>query len=265
MSSGASSAGAIQTLICEDEPLAVRALREYLREVEWIEVVGEAKNGREAVRLIHKLEPDLIFMDVQMPGLSGVEVLETVTHKAAVVFTTAYDEYAISAFELGAVDYLMKPFGRDRLIETLGRVRVRLVGEGVWGELTPRPDRSEGVDAAKAKVRGGAQPAARLFARDRGGLVPVITADIVRIDATEGGVALGTRDRTLELDTTLTELMTRLDPADFVRVHRAHAINLRHVLSIRRYDERRLTVRLSDDSTLVASRRGSQLLRRVAG
>ena len=131
---------AVRTLICEDEPLARRAIREYLRGVEWVEIVGEAANGNDAMRLLHKLEPDLVFMDVRMPGLSGIEVLDAATHRAAVVFTTAYDDYAVTAFELGAVDYLVKPFGKERLLETLSRVRVRLVGER--GGRAPEEDQA---------------------------------------------------------------------------------------------------------------------------
>jgi DNA-binding LytR/AlgR family response regulator len=132
----------VRAVICEDEPLAVRALRQYLKDVDWVEVVGEARNGRDALRLIHKEEPELVFLDVRMPGLTGLEVLEALTHHPAVAFTTAFDEYAVQAFEFGAVDYLVKPFGRDRLVETLDRVRVRLVGEGVVGRgRTGRPAR----------------------------------------------------------------------------------------------------------------------------
>ena len=239
--------GGVRALICEDEPLAIRALREYLGDVGWIEIVGEARNGRDAIRLIHKLEPDLVFMDVRMPGLGGIEVLEAVTHRAAVVFTTAYDEYAIPAFELGAVDYLMKPFGKERLLETLSRVRVRLVGEGAMSGGSAR------------------EPVQRFFARNRGGLVPVRVSDIVRLDATATGVRLVTSAGAYEMDASLTELMERLDPEEFVRVHRAHVVNLSHVVSINRYDDRRLSVQLDDGSTLVASRRGSQVLRRMAG
>ena len=251
--SGADELGTIRALICEDEPLAVRAIREYLRDVRWIEVVGEARDGREALRLIHKLEPDLVFMDVRMPGMSGVDVLEAVEHQPAVVFTTAFDEYAIPAFELGAVDYLVKPFGQDRLLETLGRVRIRLVGER---------------RAAVRKADGeGARPARRyaqrLFAHHKGATVPVAVGDVVRLDAVAGGVDLVTVQGTFGLDGTLSELETRLDPADFVRVHRGHVVNLAHVVSIRRYDERRLSVRLDDGSTLVASRRGSRTLREM--
>jgi two-component system LytT family response regulator len=249
---GGDDLGTIRALVCEDEPLAVRAIREYLRDVGWIEVVGEARNGGDALRLIHKLEPDLVFMDVRMPGMSGVEVLEAVENRPAVVFTTAFDEYAIPAFDLGAVDYLVKPFGKDRLLETLGRVRVRLVGE-----------RRAAVGAGREPGRGERPFARRLFARHKGATVPVAVADVVRVDAMAGGVHLVTAQGTFALEGSLGELQARLDPGDFVRVHRAHLVNLSHVVSIRRYDERRLSVRLDDGSTLVASRRGSQTLREM--
>lgn len=246
--SGAAGFGIAKVLICEDEPLAVRALREYLKEVDWIEIVGEARNGSEAVRLIHKLEPDLVFLDVRMPGLSGLEVLEKATHRAAVIFTTAYDEYALPAFEFGALDYLVKPFGRERLLESLDRVRVRLVGEGrsAGGQESPR-----------------GYHAKRLFARHREGVVPVSVEMIVRIDATSGGASLVTDGGAFSSDASLGELQERLDPKEFVRVHRGHIVNLAHVAKIEKYDERRLLIRLADGSKLVASRRGSKTLREV--
>jgi two-component system LytT family response regulator len=244
--------GTVRTLVCEDEPLARRALREYLSDVGWIEVVGEASNGSEAVRAIHKLEPDLVFMDVRMPGLSGLEVLDVVSHRAAVVFTTAYDEYAVRAFDAGAVDYLLKPFGRERLLETLGRVRIRLIGEGVVPLNGPAPS-------------GSRRHPGRLFARHRSRIVPVPVTEVVRIDASPGGVVLQCREGSFEMDCTLGELEARLDPADFVRVHRSHLVNLAHLESISRYDERRLELRLSDGSSLVASRQGSKALRALIG
>jgi len=250
---GADDLGTIRALVCEDEPLAVRAIREYLRDVGWIEVVGEARNGGDALRLIHKLEPDLVFMDVRMPGMSGVEVLEAVENRPAVVFTTAFDEYAIPAFDLGAVDYLVKPFGKDRLLETLGRVRIRMVGER----------RAAAAGAGREPGPGERRFARRLFAHHKGATVPVAVADVVRVDAVAGGVDLVTAQGTFALDGSLSEIEARLDPGDFVRVHRAHLVNLGHVVSIRRYDERRLSLRLDDGSTLVASRRGSQALREM--
>ena len=241
----------VRAVICEDEPLAIRALRQYLKDVDWVEVVGEARNGRDAVRLIHKLEPELVFLDVRMPGLTGLQVLEALTHHPAVVFTTAYDEYAVSAFEFGAVDYLVKPFGRDRLVETLDRVRVRLVGEGVVG---------------KGRPEGGRDPkqfSPRLFAQHRGNLVPIPTSEIVRVDASAGGVTLVTGAGSFDLEASLAEVHERLDPEDFIRVHRAHVVNLAHVTGIRRYDERRFTVQLDNGTSLVTSRQGAKALRGV--
>lgn len=243
--------GVARVLICEDEPLAVRALREYLKDVDWVEVVGDARNGSDAVRMIQKLEPDLVFLDVRMPGLTGLEVLETITHHAAVIFTTAYDEYALSAFEFGALDYLVKPFGKERLMESLDRVRVRLVGEGLAGK--------HGRDAPAAYY------ASRLFASYRGGIVPVSVEKIVRIDATSGGISIVTDGATFSSDTSLGEIQERLNPREFVRIHRGHIVNLSHVAKIEKYDERRFLIRLDDGSRLVASRRGSKTLRDLIG
>ena len=249
--SGGPDLSRVRVVVCEDEPLARRAIREYLRDVEWLEVVGTAEDGKQALRMIHKLEPDLVFLDVRMPGMDGVQVLEALDYRPAVVFTTAFDEYAISAFDLGAVDYLVKPFGRDRLIRTLDRVRVRLVGEARARVLDDEGDRDAGPYAE------------RIFARHKGAMIPVAVAEIRRVDAVDGGVSVVTKERVLDLDATLGEMEGRLDPRDFVRIHRAHLVNLSHVVSIRRYDERRLTLRLDDDSTIVASRRGSLALREL--
>ena len=243
--------GIKKVLICEDEPLAVRALREYLKDVDWVEVVGDARTGPDAVRLIQKLEPDLVFLDVRMPGLTGLEVLETITHHTSVIFTTAFDEYALSAFEFGALDYLVKPFGRDRLLESLDRVRVRLVGEGLTGK--------------KGRGGPGSSYATRLFARQRGGIVPIHVDQIVRIDATSGGVSLVTQGATFSSDASLGEVQERLNPKEFIRIHRGHLVNLSHVAKIEKYDERRFLIRFDDGSRLVASRRGSQMLRELMG
>lgn len=254
---GSTELGVVRALICEDEPLAQRAMEEYLKDVDWVDVVGTAADGKESLRLIHKLDPDLVFLDVRMPGMTGVEVLDALEHQPAVVFTTAFDEYAVSAFEHGAVDYLVKPFGRERLIQTLDRVRVRLVGQA----RARRAAASEPSGALNA-AGGEASPyLERVFAKHRGAMIPVAVGDVRRVDAVDGGVEIHAGDRCLELAITLGELESRLDPRDFVRVHRAHVINLGRVRSVRRYDERRLLVTLDDDSTIIASRTGSQSLR----
>ncbi len=245
------SLGTVRAIICEDEPLAIRVLRNYLRDVQWIQVVAEARTGSDAVRLIQKLEPELVFLDVRMPSLTGLQVLDAITHSPAVVFTTAFDEYAVPAFSAGAVDYLVKPFGQERLLKTLDRVRVRLVGEGLAA-----PDRLE---------RRRPQYVPRLFARHRGNIVPVPVSEIFMVDAAPGGASVVTKRGVFSLDVTLGELEGRLDPKEFVRVHRSHIVNLAHVASIKPYDERRLVLQVADGTELVASRRGSKALRELTG
>ncbi len=244
------SFGPISTVICEDEPLAIRALKRYLGEVEWVDIVGEAQDGGSALRLIQKLEPDLVFMDIHMPGPSGLDVLNAATHLPCIVFTTAYDQYAVPAFELGAVDYLLKPFGRERLLETLERVRIKLLGEG----------RSKGPN----QLPVAAFPD-RILGRDGSTMVPISVEEIIRIRPGQSGVVVVTQDGEYSVPDTMGEISGRLDPTNFVRVHRAHMVNLGHVRAIRRYDDRRLSVALSDGTQVVTSRSGTALLRNAMG
>src|SRR5258708_34251560 len=116
----------IRALIVEDEPLARQTIKDFLQGEDWMEVVGEAADGDRAVALIDELRPDLIFLDVRMPGLSGLQVLENIKHDPEVVFTTAYDDHAVTAFELEALDYILKPFGRERFRQMLARGKLRL-------------------------------------------------------------------------------------------------------------------------------------------
>ena len=259
----------IRALIAEDEPLGRRTLRDFLSGVEGIECVGEAENGTDAVRLIDALKPDLVFLDVKMPGLTGLQVIERIRHKPAVVFTTAYDRYAVSAFELEAVDYLVKPFGRKRFLATLERVR-RRIQENAGGQAAagfPHPGgptdapMPAGPGGAGLPSGLGATPLRRLFARSGDRIVPIPLAEVVRFEAAEDYVSVHAAGKVSLISVTLNELETHLDPERFQRVHRAHIINLDHVEQIRPFDERRLTIILKDGSRIIASRNASQRLR----
>lgn len=243
----------LRALIAEDEPLARQALRELATEVTWLEIVGEAEDGRKALRLVNKLEPDLLFLDVEMPELTGLEVLERAQHQPAVVFTTAYDHYAVAAFEFEAIDYLVKPFGRKRFHETIERVRRRLENpEGQTGVL------------ARAQEALGAGAVTRLFARLGSTIVPFAVASVIRFEASGSYVAAHTPGGRYLLNVSLSELESRLDPERFCRIHRQHIVNLDFVTSIDPYDDRRVAVKLNDGSSVVASRAGSQILRGMA-
>src|SRR5438105_9633781 len=128
----------ISAVIVEDEPLATQTIKDLLQGEDWLKVVGEAADGERAVTLIDDLGPDLVFLDVRMPGLSGLQVLENIKHDPEVVFTTAYDDHAVTAFELEALDYILKPFGRERFRQMLARVKLRLVNSNEDDEPSVR-------------------------------------------------------------------------------------------------------------------------------
>ena len=240
---------ALRTVIAEDEPLARQRLRRFIERDPRLELVGEAESGMAAVELIDRLAPDLVFLDVQMPECTGLEVLERAAHRPAPVFTTAYPEYALRAIEVEAYDYLVKPFGWTRFQAAVDRVARRL---------------SAPASAASPALAPTPEPyLERLFVRRGGEMVPVSMRDVHRIEGAGDYVTLCTGAGQVLADISLNELERRLDPACFRRIHRAHIVNLDHVSAIRPYDERRLSVRFADGSEVVASRAGSQSLREM--
>ena len=241
----------VRTLIVEDEPEARRMLRDFLAEASWVELVGEASDGMQAVAGIDRLEPRLVFLDVRLPELSGLEVLERIRHQPEFVFATAYDRYAVAAFELGALDYLVKPFGRERFRTMLQRVRRRLAQES---EAPASPER--------ARTTLAATPLRRLFARTGERIVPISTASVLRVQARGDYAEVYAPGGPFLLHVSLTELAARLDPERFLQVHRSHIVNLDAVQLLRPYDDRRLLVVLKNGEEIVASRSASEALRK---
>jgi two-component system LytT family response regulator len=245
-------APALRTLVVEDEREARLNLRDYLRGVDWIEIVGEAADGREAVRLVDRLRPDLLFLDVRLPEFDGLSVLRSIAHTPEVIFTTAYDQHAVAAFELGALDYLVKPFGRERFLQTLERLRRRLAPDG---SIPPPGER------ARLALE---PPLSRLFARQGDRIVPIATGDIRRAEACGDYARIHTAHGAYLLHVSLRELEERLDGARFLRLHRSHLVNVESIVHLRRFDERRLAALLTDGVQIVASRAASERLRREA-
>jgi two-component system LytT family response regulator len=244
-----------RAVIVEDEPIAREQLRELLGAVDWIECVGEAADGATAVSIIDGTKPDLVFLDIEMPELSGLEVLRRIQHDPAIVFTTAYDKFAVAAFELEAIDYLLKPFGRDRLLAALERVRRAVREDG---------DSAVGRRAHEALTQmSGSEPLTRIFVRDRGRIVPIAVRDIERLEADDDYVAVYSRGRRYLVYLNLSEFEARLDPSVFLRIHRSHIVNLDCVAALSNYDATRLQVELRDGTKLLASRTRSRELRHL--
>ena len=247
----------IRAVIVEDEPLARETIEDFLKGEDWLELSGEAADGISAVRLIDDLRPDLVFLDVKMPGISGLQVLEAIQHDPEVVFTTAHDTHAITAFELGAIDYILKPFGRERFSKMLARVKERLLN---GDEQSKSSFRDRALQALNTKPAG---PLLRLFVRDRRGrLVQVPVADITRLVGADDYVEMHVGTASYLVNVTLAEFGRRLDPAHFCRVHRSVIVNLDKIVTCQRKD-RRLHIELSDGSHVIASRSGSQDLRKL--
>jgi two-component system LytT family response regulator len=241
----------VRALIAEDEAPASDTLRDYLAQAPWIEVVAEAVDGVSAVALAEERKPDLLFLDVRLPELSGLDVARRIRHPAEIIFTTAYDRFAVAAFEIGALDYLVKPFGRERLAAAVERVRARLGQTSVH---------------AGERVRNslGPGPLSRLFARQGERIVPIAVDGVRRIQARGDYAEVHGAEGVFLLHVTLAELAARLDSAKFRQVHRSHIVNLDAVLHLRPYDERRLAITLRDGTVVVASRAASEELRRLA-
>ena len=250
----------VRALIVEDEPLARRTLREILADVPWLECVGEAENGTRAVEMIDALTPDLVFLDIEMPELNGLQVLDRISHEPAVIFTTAYDRYAVSAFELEALDYLLKPFGRERCLAALERARRALPGN----ETSPESGQAPRLVERARNVMSESGPLTRLFARDRDRIVPVAAVEIERLEAADDYVEVHTKARSYLVYLTLNDFERRLDPERFIRVHRAHIVNLDFVKQLVPYDGSRMQVEMRDGTKILASRTRSKELRQLA-
>jgi two-component system LytT family response regulator len=245
-----------RVVVIEDEPIARAQLRDLLGGIDWIECVGEAADGHSAIAVIDDLKPDVVFLDIEMPEANGLEVLRRIQHDPAIVFTTAYDRFAVAAFELEAIDYLLKPFGRERLFAALERVR-RLVRDDSTESVAQRA--GEAMDQLAA-----GEPLVRIFVRDRGRILPIAVADIERLEADDDYVAVHTRGRRFLVYLGMNEFEARLDPQRFLRIHRSHIINLDHVASMESYDASRLQIQMKDGAKLLASRTRSRALRGLA-
>jgi two-component system, LytTR family, response regulator len=238
----------MRVLIVDDEPPARRKLAEFLRRERDVEIAGEAANGKQAAELIEDLRPDVVFLDVQMPGMSGFEVLETIQGQAPfVVFVTAYDQYAVKAFEVHAVDYLLKPFDRSRLQACLSRVRDQIArdsGRNIQARM----------EKLIAEVTGRAY-LTRVMVKNKGRVIFLQVRDIDWIKALSNYVELHAGAQTYLLRDTLSSLEARLDPASFARVHRSIIVNRDRVRELQPWSHNDYMLIMKDGTEIRMSRR----------
>ncbi|MFB6098370.1 MAG: LytR/AlgR family response regulator transcription factor [Salinibacter sp.] len=248
----------IRALVVDDEPLARERLHELLNGVADVAVVGNAEDGPEAVDVIRETSPDLVFLDVQMPGMSGIDVIEEIGAEAmpVTVFVTAYDQYAIKAFDLAAVDYLLKPFDDERFERALDRARDQIDSrEGAVSERLLRLLRERDPSLLEEEEPDTEEPyLERIAVQGRGKARIVPVDDLTHITADGSYAELHTGEDTYVIRERMKTLAARLDPDEFVRVHRSAIVRLDEIELILRGGGGDYAVRLKDDTRVSVSR-----------
>ncbi|MBC7684288.1 MAG: response regulator transcription factor [Bdellovibrionales bacterium] len=241
----------MRVLIVDDEDLARALVREFLGAHADIEIVAECANGFDAVKAITELDPDLVFLDIQMPKLNGFEVVELAGRKTHYIFVTAYDQYALKAFEVHAIDYLLKPYSQRRFDEALAHARASL-RNGI------------GVAAVVSEAATRAKPLGRVLIRD-GARVHVIATDKIDfIEAQDDYVQINSEGKGYLKLQRLAELESQLDPEVFVRIHRSYIVNLGCIGRIEQGKDSHCAI-LHDGTRIPVSRSGYQKIKSLIG
>ena len=238
-----------RVLIVDDEPLARKAMSLALAEFPQIKVIGECADGFEAVKMINKEKPDVVFLDIQMPKLDGFDVLELLDDPPFIVFVTAYNEYALKAFESHALDYILKPIKRERLTNTLEHVEKRL-----------REAKEQPVSQLLDQYQQHNAPLERILVKDRNRIHILPVKEISHVEAQDDYVALYSEERSFLKKETLSGLEKRLDSRHFVRIHRSYLLNIDFLSKIEPYTKDSKIAVLNDGKTLPVSRSGYQRL-----
>jgi len=241
----------LRVVIVDDEEPARIAMRQDLEAIGGVVIVAECTNGFEAVKAVSDTTPDVLLLDVQMPKLDGFDVLELVGREVPVVFVTAYDEFALRAFDVHAVDYLLKPFSRDRLAAALNRARAR--------RASPAPD----AVAIRASARPAGAPLERVVIRDGVQVHVVAVERIDYVEAQDDYVSFRVGGKSLLKEQTLGELEGQLDGRRFVRIHRSYLLNIERLTRVELYAKDSRVAILGDGTKLPVSRTGYQRLQQL--
>jgi len=250
----------LRILVVDDEPLARRKLCAFIDEIPWAEVGGSAGDGEEALAEIDRLQPDIVFLDIQMPGMNGLEVLARLSQREslpAVVFTTAFDDYAVAAFELDAIDYLLKPFAMPRFTTAIERARSNVELKNSAAALQ-RAHRLLGSRDIKPRSYDD-----HIFVRHGNSVVPIPLAEISRIEGQDDYVMLHVEDRGYLASMRIRDLEWQLPDPPFIRVHRSHMVNLDHVSHLIRLPDSRFEVLMRSGDQVPVSRARSKAIRRL--
>ena len=245
----------IRIMIVEDERPARDLLRTYLEKFSEMEIIGEYDNGFDGLKAINELKPDAIFLDVQMPKLTGFEMLEVLEHQPEVIFTTAYDQFAIKAFERNAVDYLLKPFSRDRFREAISKLKSRMESKSEEG------GEESSIDKIRQHLAQSDEKLHRVVIKKAGKIHVISTGDINYLEAQDDYVMIYTKEGRFLKQQTMKYFEEHLDSQQFVRVHRSYIANVTCIERIEPYEKSNFILILKDGNKVPVSRSGMQVLK----
>ena len=243
----------ISILIIEDEKPARDLIRAYLEGNTDISLLGEYDNGFDGLKAVNELKPDAILLDVQMPKLTGFEMLEVLEYHPEVIFTTAYDQYAIQAFEQNAVDYLLKPFSKERFQEAIVKLESRIESQKVSGKT--------GIEKIKLHLAESEEKLHRVVIKKSGKIHVISTGDINYLEAQDDYVMIYTNEGRYLKQQTMKYFEKHLDSQQFVRVHRSYIANITQIERIEPYEKSNFILILKDGNKVPVSRNGMQILK----
>lgn len=242
-----------KVIIIDDEPLARSIVKEYLQDFPDLELAQECNDGFEGVKAIQQHQPDLIFLDIQMPKINGFEMLELIEQPPAVIFTTAFDEYAIKAFESHAIDYLLKPFSQERFEKAILK----------WKEQTGNTQKNT-ADLLETAAQSPTQNN-RVVVKNGSKIKIIPATEIFYMEAADDYVKIHTKEGAFLKNKTMTHLEKTLDQQQFVRCHRSYMVNIQQITRIDVYDKENHIAILRSGATVPVSRSGYAKLRSVLG
>lgn len=243
----------MKVVIIDDEPLAIQVIKEYLSAVDQIEILGEFNNGFDGLKAINELKPDLIFLDIQMPKLTGFEMLELIDNPPYIIFTTAYEEYALKAFEKNATDYLLKPFSKERFIQAINKVKK--LAEENKSEVNYSP--------LIENIQNDKEVLDRIVVKESGKILIVPVTDVFFIEAADDYVVINTANKEYVKNATMKYYEDKLPSKSFVRIHRCCIININYIKEIQPYNKETHSVIMKNGKSIKTSRQGSAELKAI--
>ncbi|MCX6281669.1 MAG: LytTR family transcriptional regulator DNA-binding domain-containing protein [Bacteroidetes bacterium] len=243
-----------KAIIIDDEKPARDIIRTFLKDISDIEVIAECSDGFAGLKAIQDMKPDLVFLDIQMPKLTGFEVLELLDNPPLIIFSTAYDQYAIKAFEMNAMDYILKPYSRERFLQAAGKAVSRL-----QSGVSVQPELQKIIQSADEKE----ELLQRIAVKTRHKVHVIGVGEILYLEAEGDYVMIHTKEGNYLKEKTMKYFESHLDPEKFIRIHRSFIVNAEAIERIELYDKESYSVLLKNGASLKASTSGYKLLKQI--